>query len=140
VGGLLGGIVVGQLGRMVSPARLLAISQLANGVIMLAMFNFPSLLLALILFALGGVPETGFVVSQQTLLQSTVSDKYRGRIFGALGTTNALLGLGGMGLAGALGDIVGVVPVLNTAAILWLLAGVMALVLLVPGRGVKANL
>ncbi len=92
--------------------------------------NFPSLSLALALTALVGLPAMGYMVSAQTLLQATVADRYRGRVFRAYGTTNALLVLVGMGLAGALGDALGVVPVLDLAGGLLLLAGVVGLVLL----------
>ncbi len=73
-------------------------------------------------------------VSEQTLLQSNVADQYRGRVFGALGTTEALLILVGMGLAGLLGDIFDVVPLLNVAGMLWLVAGVVALTMLPTNR------
>ncbi len=72
----------------------------------------------------------GYLASQQTLLQGVVADEYRGRIFGALGTTTALLGLVGMGLGGYLGDRVGLMPVLNVAGGLWVAGGALALLTL----------
>ncbi len=63
-------------------------------------------------------------------MQESVADAYRGRVFGAYATTYALAQLVGMAAAGLLGDRLGVVPVLNGQAGLYLLAGLLALALL----------
>jgi hypothetical protein len=65
----------------------------------------------------------------------SVTDQYRGRVFGTLNTTTALMSLCGMGLAGALGDLIDIVPMLNIAGGLYLLSAVVALVTL---RGAKS--
>ena len=136
VGGLIGGLFVGSLGR-VPPSRLIGLSAVAFGLIDLAIFNyptfFPGITLGIVLFIVVGVPGVGLGAAFDTLLQTAVADEYRGRIFGALGTTGALLRLVGMGLAGALGDVVGVVPMLNLQGGGYILAGVLGLVML---RGV----
>jgi hypothetical protein len=75
------------------------------------------------------VPATGYQVSTQTLLQAGVSDHYRGRIFGSLGMIQSLFLLGGMGLASALGDFLGVIPLLDAAGALFCCAGMVALTL-----------
>jgi hypothetical protein len=66
----------------------------------------------------------GWLVGAQTVLQDSVADCYRGRILGTYGTTSVLTRLGGMGLAGVLGDRLGVVPVLNVSGGLHIVAGV----------------
>jgi MFS family permease len=83
-----------------------------------------------VLVALIGFPVMGFFITAPTLLQSGVNDQYRGRIFGAFSTTNALMMLGGLGLASLLGDRLGVVSTLNIVAVLYFLAGIVALALL----------
>jgi hypothetical protein len=65
-----------------------------------------------------------------TLLQTTVSDEFRGRIWGAIGTTGAAAQLVGTTLAGTLGDRVGIVPMLNVQGGGYVVAGVLVLVLL----------
>ncbi len=70
--------------------------------------------------------------NEQTLLQSRVDDRYRGRVLGAIGTTGALLTLLGMGVASALGGRLGAVAGLDLACGFWLIAGVLAVALL-PG-------
>jgi hypothetical protein len=84
----------------------------------------------LALVTLVGIAAAGWQVSIQVLLQSGVADQYRGRIFGAYGTLNALVGLIGMGLASALGDRLGAVPLLDAAGALNLVAAALALALL----------
>jgi hypothetical protein len=67
-------------------------------------------------------------------LQQSVDDAYRGRIFGALNTTFALLLLLGMGLASVAGDLLGIVPVINIQGYGYVLAGLLVLALLPPRR------
>jgi MFS family permease len=129
VGGLIGGFIIGHVDRIVPPTRLITLSEVAVGVIFLTMYSVPVLPLALALSALLAVPATGYQVSTQTLLQAGVSDHYRGRIVGSSGMIQSLFLLGGMGLASALGDFLGVVPLLDAAGGLFCCAGMVALAL-----------
>jgi MFS family permease len=134
VGGLIGGAIVGPLCKNVAPARLLGLSAVLFGLIDLAIFNypvfFPGIALALILLVVVGVPGVAYGTGLNTLMQTAVADHYRGRIFGALNTTSALLALVGTALAGALGDRLGVVTVLNIQGGGYVVAGMLALLLL----------
>jgi MFS family permease len=130
IGGLLGGIVVGQLGRRVAPTRLIALGGGAAGLIFLASVNSRSFPIVMGLVVLIGIPAIATFVTAQTLLQQGVDDRFRGRVFGAFGTTNALLMLAGMGLAGGAGNALGIVPLLDVASGLYLLAGLVGLVFL----------
>lgn len=134
LGGIIGSFLVGWLGGIISPTRLLALALLANGGILLLMFGFPTLPLALALSLPAGMSVVGWFVGSQTILQSWVPDRYLGRVFGAFETTQALLLLAGMGLAVTLGDLLGTVPMLLLAACLTLLAGVLAWVRLPKDR------
>ncbi len=138
VGGLLASAVIGRAGRALSPARLLTLSCLGTGLMSLVLVTFPSLALALVFSAIGGVPAVGYQVGTQTLLQRGVADAYRGRVFGALDTTNALLRLAGLALAGGLGDVVGILPMLYVMGGLRFLSGVVALVAVPTGRASEA--
>ena len=71
-----------------------------------------------------------WIIGSQTLLQRLVADAYRGRVFGAYDTTSAILAVSGLTLGTTLGDAVGVIPVLDGANALYLLAGVLTLLLL----------
>ena len=130
VGGLVGGLIIGRVGTRLQPSRLITLGLGTAGFALLAIVNFPSLPLALGLLALMGIPLMGYLISGQTLMQTKVTDQYRGRVLGAYATTVALLMLVGLALASTLGDALGVVPMMNVAAGLYLLAGVVALVMM----------
>jgi MFS family permease len=133
LGGLLGGLIVGQFGRKVPPRRLTGVGTVVVGLLMLAMYNQTSLRVVMVLGFVMTAPVVGAGVGSSTLLQTGVPDAYRGRVFGALNTTAALVGLAGVGLAGIFGHILGIVPMLSVAGGITLLAGVIALVMLPTG-------
>ncbi len=148
VGGLLGGALVASVGRRFRPARLLGWGALAFGIIDLLIVDTPALLahagplaavlpvvfglapamsLVMLLFVVVGVPGAGMDTALTSLVQTTVPDRYMGRVFGAVLAVFALLTLAGMGLAGALGDRLGAVPLLNVQGSMYVLAGTLAL-------------
>src|SRR6185503_20948819 len=86
--------------------------------------------IAIILMFISGIPSVSALTSLVTLLQSYTSDAYRGRIFGTYGATYSLLGLGGMALASVLGDLIGAALALSLHGCLYIIAGVIALLLL----------
>ena len=134
IGGLLGGMIAGHMSGKLSPARLFGLSMGLVGATIVIAANVPILPLIFPLVALVGIPVVGWLVGAQTVLQDSVADGYRGRILGTSGTTSALTRLGGMGLAGVLGDRLGIVPVLNISGGLHVVAGVGALILLHAAR------
>jgi MFS family permease len=129
VGGVLSSAAIGRFGKTVMPSRLIGMIAL-NGILLLILFNLPSLPLALVIFVAAGIVVVGYSTGLFLLLQKSVDDRYRGRIFGAFGTTSALMLLLGQGLAGMLGDTIGVIPAINGKGILDILAGVVGLILL----------
>jgi MFS family permease len=138
VGGLFGGLFVGMVARRVPTVRLVGLGSIAFGLIDLAIFNYPALQLSFMpaiwigiaLFVLVGIPGVWTQSAIQTLIQSNVPDGFLGRVFGALGTTMGVLGLAGTLIAGIAGDRLGIVPVLNIQGAGYVLAGLLALVLL----------
>ena len=130
LGGLVGGLIVGLSSRLVPPNRLFPLSLSMIGLLALIMYNASSLLWALVILGLIGVPAMGAQVSSQTIFQGQVSDPLRGRVFGAFGTTVALLMLAGQSLASALGDPAGIVATLSLGSGLYLLAGFTAVVMM----------
>lgn len=140
IGGLAGSFLLARAGSRLGLSRLIALSAVVIGVVELVMFNFPSLLLTLTLFPVAGAAVVGLYTGLQTLLQTGVEDRYRGRIFGAYGTTTALLTLVGMGLGGVLGDIVAVPLLLNLAGSLYILSGVVARIVLRDAAAVESGI
>ena len=127
VGGLLGGLIVGQIHGGVQSRHLFPLSLLLAGMLGLLMFNIPMLELTMTMLFLWGLPATGAQVSAQTVIQRHIPDQYQGRVFASYGTAAAILLLCGQGLASVFGDYVGVIPLLNIDAGLYVAAGVVAL-------------
>ena len=130
IGGLVGGVLVAGLAGRLEAARLLGVSLLTFGLLDLAIWNGPLLTTAgwlyLGLFAAAGVPGVAFLTGLTALVQEGTDDAYLGRVFATYyGSFNGLTAVG-MLVAGLLGDTVGVVPVLNGQAGLYLLAGLVA--------------
>jgi MFS family permease len=134
VGGLLGGVVVGHAGRRLSPVHLLGVGAVVFGLLDLALFNYPLVLsgfwIGLVLMILIGLPVVGMSAGMTTLLQSGVRDEYRGRVFGTLSMTSALLRLAGTALAGGLGDLLGPIVLLTIQGGAYIAAGTIALLTL----------
>jgi len=130
VGNLIGSLLVGQLAKRISPTRFIAVGLLGEGLAYLLAFSSRSSALALVLFVISGTPVVGWQVSAQTLLQTSVEERLRGRVFGAYVATLSLLLLVGTGLGSALVAPLGAVSVLTLECCIMLLAGVVAFVLM----------
>ncbi len=131
VGGLIGSVLTGAIGRRIAPRRLIGWGALGFGFVLFAIFNTPhfasAFAVSVVLFALVAVPGAGYIAGVDTLLQTDVPDQYRARIIGTSSATFGLLRLCGMGCAAALGGILGPVLVLNIDAIAYVTAGIVAL-------------
>ena len=125
--GIAGALLVGGLGARLSPRVLMGWGSVAAGALLLVKFNVPSVALAFGLTAIGGVFSVASAVGVETLVQRSVRNEYRGRLYGALGASGALLSLAGAATGGALADAVGIVPALTMASALTAFAGVVVL-------------
>ena len=125
--GILGTLLVGRFGARLSPRVLMGWSSIVAGAILVVKYNVPSIPVALVLTVPGGVTSVAAAVGVETLIQRSIRDEYRGRVFGALGATGALLSLLGAGTGGALAEVVGIVPMLTVAAALVLVSGIVVL-------------
>jgi MFS family permease len=160
IGGVLGGLVIGGLGRRFRPARLLGWAAVIFGILDLLIVDAPALLalggaagqatpvpgvalvlaIILLLFALVGIPGAAIQASVMTLVQAAAPNRLLGRVMGLLFALMALTTLLGMGIAGALGDRVGPVPLLNAQGSAYVLAGLLALARLRDiGRATELN-
>jgi len=133
LGGFGGSLLMGRVNRALSPRTVLALSGVGTGLAFIAVINIPILPVDLVLRVLGDIPAAILFIGLQTAVQQAVSDSHRGRVFGALGTTNGLMMLGGMAIASLCGDRLGVVPLLNLAGGFYVASGIAAFVLLKEG-------
>jgi MFS family permease len=134
VGGLIGSAVIGRVGRSVPTGLLYGLGVLVGGSIDLMTFNahriYPGVLPPIILMMIVGLPFAAIGVGQVTLVQTAAPDEYRGRVFASLGAVMSFSVLIGAGLAGVLGDRLGIVATLTIDGIAYILAGILALALL----------
>jgi MFS family permease len=143
VGGLIGGLVAGWLGKRLLSRRVIGVSAVLFGLLDLAIFNAPALLPSLVpsvavpifavelgLFVAVGIPGIWMLTGGLSLLQASSPDAFRGRIFGALGMVMSLLNVVGIVVASTLTDRLGVVTMLNVQGSGYILAGFLLLWLL----------
>lgn len=131
VGSLIGLAVLVPLTRHLRADRLLGSALVCFGAIDLAIFNAPAIVprfeLQVALFVAVGVPIVVLTPALMTLLQTEVPDRYRGRVLGSLGTTEALFRVGGLALGGLLAVPFGVVTILNGQGAAQIVAGLVVL-------------
>lgn len=131
VGGVAGGVLVGRFGSRVPPTVMLGGAAVLFGLGDLGLFYAPlfidSALVPLALIACVGAPSAAMMAAILTLVQTSVSDQLRGRLLGTLFATTSLAGLIGTTVAGAFGDVVGIVPLLTVQALGYLLGGLVVL-------------
>ena len=134
VGGLIGGVVVVAASQALNPRAMLGMGAVLFGLIDLAIFNYPvltpSLIPAVVLFVLVGLPASAMLPSFTTIVQRATDEHLRGRVFSSMFTTLAVAALFGMLIASTLGDRVGVVTLLNIQGLGYLFGGLLVLRLL----------
>lgn len=125
--GILGTLLVGRFGARVAAHRLIGWTGLAAAAATAVKYDVPALPVALLTTGVVGVTSVASSVGVETLAMRTVRDEYRGRVFGSLNATTTLLSLVGAATAGLLGEVVGIVPMLNVAAVLVAVSAVVVL-------------
>jgi MFS family permease len=131
VGGILGGLLAARINRRISTVSMYGWSEVILGVILIARYNIPDLPVLFVTTLITGFPAALGMAALETLFQQKVPNSHLGRISGALNTTVGLTSLFGvLGISGLLGELLGVVPVLNIAAAITLLTGWIVLIFL----------
>lgn len=136
VGGVIGGLLMSNVGRRVSSVQLVGWSSAIFGGLTLLIFYAPVLMPTIALSAVMGlmvavgIPAISCRTALNTLLQQSIADEYRGRIYGAYNAMSSIIALISMGLAGSLGEYFGIVTILSIESYAYILAGVVALFLL----------
>ena len=131
VGGIVGGLLAGRVGQRMNTASLYGWSELVLGVIIFIRYNIPYLPVLFVMTFVIGLPAALGAAALDTLFQQKVPNSHLGRIIGALNTTVGLTSLFGvLGISGMLGEILGIIPVLNIAAAITFFTGVFILLFL----------
>ncbi|HEX2991827.1 MAG TPA: MFS transporter [Anaerolineales bacterium] len=131
VGGILGGLLAARVNRRISTVSMYGWSEVILGLILIARYNIPDLPVLFVTTLITGFPAALGMAALETLFQQKVPNSHLGRISGALNTTVGLTSLFGvLGISGILGELLGVVPVLNIAAGITLMTGWIVLIFL----------
>jgi Na+/melibiose symporter-like transporter len=139
IGGIIGGFLVASLADRWSPVVMLGAGAVAFGLVDLAIFLYPLLLVSPWPAAAGmivvGLPGAVTVAGLQTLFQRHTVDAERGRVF-ALGSlaSSVTVVIGSLG-AGLLGGSVGIMPVLAVQGVGYVVAGLLMLAALDRSAG-----
>jgi Na+/melibiose symporter-like transporter len=132
VGGIAGGLVAATFAGRASPRALFAWGAVAFGLLDCALFTYPLLWPrvgpALVIMVAVGVPGALTVAGRLTVVQTLVEDRFRGRVFGALGAVQGVSALVGIGTASWLGEAIGILPVIVLQGVGYVLGGVVVLV------------
>lgn len=116
VGGLVGGLVIARVTRGMSPRKVLGIASVTFGLLDALLFVSPlirpEIFVSLFIIGVVGIAGVAFMAGFNAILQTSVDDAYRGRVFGAIFTTMAVLRLGSTLIAGVLGGFVSPIPLL----------------------------
>lgn len=145
VGGLTAGVVLARLGMRASMRRLFGLGMLGTGLADLGTANArlfapagaPAMGVALGFAGLAGFPVVALGTGRQSLVQAQTTDRYRGRVFGALAAVQGAALVLGYALGGVFGGVAGLVITLSAGALLRVLAGVLALLLLPRDEGLS---
>jgi MFS family permease len=127
-GGICGSLITGFISKWISSNNFLIIGAGGAGLTLLTIVNLPILWLVLLGMFVAGLLLIGWTINEELLMQKTIPNQYRGRVFGTFGSLDALMSLFGMGAASVLNDIVGVTPLLNLAGILFVSVGIIAFI------------
>jgi MFS family permease len=131
-GGIVAGILTRWVSRRFSPGPLLSWSNIAAGCVAVTIA-----VAATVPVTFAGIAVAGFlilfaVVSLNTLLQSEVPDRVRGRVFGTYLTVSAMASLLGSSVASLLADRIGIRLMFGLGGSLYGVGGLICLFALVP--------
>ena len=131
IGGILGGLLAGKVGDRMPAARLYGWSEIVLAVLIALRYNIPEIPVLFVMTLLVGLPAAMGIAALETLFQRNVPNTHLGRISGALNSTVGITSLFGvLGISGVLGEALGIVPVLNIAAGITMLTGIVVLLFL----------
>jgi MFS family permease len=116
VGALVGSAVIGSVSARISSRMLIVAGGMGIGGLLLAMVNQPSVYVAMALLTAGGVMVVAVDVGWTTLMQLGSDDSNRGRVAVLLQTVIATAMMLSIGITSAVADQVGVVGMLDAAA------------------------
>jgi MFS family permease len=133
VGAVAGGVLLAVHGDRWRPIALAAVGAIAFGIVDMTVWNGSlvtrSEAIYVVLFACAGAPGVVMETAGISFLQRATEDGERGRVFAALGLVENAGQALGIAAAGVLTGALGLMPMLNAQATLYLAAGALVVVL-----------
>ncbi len=127
ISGIVGALLVGTMGARIPPRLLAGWASILAGVLLRVRFNVPVVAVAVALSLVQGALAVGSAVGVEALAQERVPVAFRGRVFGSLQASIWLMSLLGAVAAGVGAEVLGLLPMLDVAAGLTILAGIVVL-------------
>ncbi|MEM9777880.1 MAG: MFS transporter, partial [Chloroflexota bacterium] len=134
IGGLIGGIALGQIGERINPRYVLSVSLLALSLAIFAAVNVTTLTALIVIMVVGGIPAVTMFVAVQTIFHKNSPEEYLGRVFGLFQTVLMLLMFLGSAIAGIVGESVPARQLMIGAVVIYLFAAVLGLWLMSERR------
>jgi MFS family permease len=142
IGGIAAGLVIGAIAARLGTRNLVGWGFVLFGVLSFAIWNAVIVTTAVpvyaTLFALVGFPAVAVMVGLTTAIQTLSPPSHLGRVYAAYDTSSTALQAVGVLAAGALADRIGVAPILDVQALIYVTCGLVALWLLREPRGSRA--
>ena len=143
VGGIVAGLSIGIVAARLGTRTLVGWGFIVFGLLSLVMWNAGAVTTAVpfyaTMFAILGLPAVAVSVGMLTVLQALTPATHLGRVYAAYETSSGALQAVGVLAAGALADRIGVAPILDAQALLYVGCGVAALYLLREPRTLRAG-
>lgn len=137
IGGIIGTVTVGALATRIAPRMMIIGGGAVAGAILILIVNQSSVYFAVGLMALFGIAVVAFDVGLTTLLQLGSDNDNRGRVSSLMQTTMAAAQLISIGLTSLLADQLGATLLLNVAAVMCVLGGLVAV--FIPQKELEAS-
>jgi MFS family permease len=142
IGGIAAGLVIGVVAARLGTRNLVGWGFVAFGCLSFVIWNAAAVTTSVpvyaTLFALVGFPAVAVSVGLVTAIQTLSPATHLGRVYAAYDTSSTALQAVGVLVAGALADRIGVAPILDVQALIYVACGVVALWLLREPRRVPA--
>ncbi|MEA1993814.1 MAG: MFS transporter [Euryarchaeota archaeon] len=124
VGMICGALLLGTYLKDMKPGKMILSSMIIGGVALGMVGFLQDFQITLFLFIFVGVLNASINIASTTILQKSVEDKNRGKVFGITGMIITVFNILSMGSAGFLGDYFGIAVVMTVVGILIFLLGV----------------
>lgn len=137
VGQVLGSLIIGIAGKKISTEKLFILCVGGFSILLIPYVNLNSIIALLPVLCLIGIGVVGFFISSNTIIQSTVEDKFLGRVENSLNMIFQAGMLITTLITGLLSEIYGIRFVLNIGASIEIIGAILAISILLRKKKVK---